>query len=362
MTSQDQFKRFGAYLRAVRKECGYTLRQVAAASTNVVPHRDGQISQPYLSQIESGKDVVVSLAKLLTLAALYGRKPDEVIGEAPDAYRATLLSEWGQWRAAYRHEGTPHGYLPTVVAERDAAFDSLLALSAVDVRLPFGHEAGARRLIRWGMTALLMPAWLCSDSAASGFWSRGVELQSWSESSDYTWLWSTIFDDFKAWALYQCDAGERVAALVKTWSIETPNGANVSAEDAKLTCTLHDRELDSSFGVVAVPLAAVWAVRWRQAAHLLSATAPPGANLPKPPDPLDGLLDYITVMIQPDCLPVTHPAVGSRDLSRRLRALFSQIPAIDALGPRKSDLRAEVSTAAFFANAKPVHITPAHGR
>lgn len=77
--------KFGRYLKALRVARGFKLTQVAMLSRQGQRDRVSHVSQPYLSQIESGKRMP-SLEKLGTLASIYGTPIEQLLAHAPVAW------------------------------------------------------------------------------------------------------------------------------------------------------------------------------------------------------------------------------------------------------------------------------------
>lgn len=344
MAETDQFRRFGAYLRSVRHRRGLTLKNVADASNQIASTPAGRISHPHLSQIETGKPIGISLSKVLLLASLYRLEPEQIIEQTPDRIRRRLIESWGEWRAQHRPEPAPVRYLPQLICKVDQQLDEALLGRARDVRIPLGREEAARRLIRWTLITTITPAYLDQESPdISGFWDQAERSYG---GDAVTWIWRLTVDEFQEWLLYEQQSGASLLELIDHWSVDF-TGPPTTPEDQSVTCRFRDRRRDRRYGARNVPAIALRGVRWRQTAQQLGAAAPASQGLPPPPNPLDGLLDYLSFVIHPDARPVDRPGTNTSSFASFLLALHRHT----GLGDPDSAQRSEVESLAELLNA-----------
>lgn len=99
-SERDRAEALGLYLKTTRQGLGLTLRDVEQAT-------DGQVSNPYLSQLENGKILKPSAHILHLLATVYAAPYEELMKRA--GYIAPAR--------AGRPSGQKHGQLATFAIE-----------------------------------------------------------------------------------------------------------------------------------------------------------------------------------------------------------------------------------------------------
>lgn len=67
-------------LRELREEANLSMVAVAVLSVKAREHPRGVITQGYISRLESGMEDNPSMAKIITLAKIYGVDPNTIVG------------------------------------------------------------------------------------------------------------------------------------------------------------------------------------------------------------------------------------------------------------------------------------------
>jgi transcriptional regulator with XRE-family HTH domain len=294
---------FGQALRSLRKARGYTLRQVAEATADLAARprsgleESGRVSDTYLAQLETGRAFNVTLPKLLTLAAVYGVRPEDLIEKAPNPLRAERLSELERWRAASRAILAPLKRLPATERLIQQKFDEAVRCRARHVNIPLDDEPRARRQIRRLLTYASLPAFLQhSPETASAYWTQRRDalapvLVKAEDAFEAEWdssKWAEIVAGFCDWATYDSEVLSQACQSISWWSFDFSR--------ATTTCHFWQADSDQAFGFDDVVLDVVEGVRKRQLARLL-AGAPGVAGLPAPPNPLQAARDYIAYLV-----------------------------------------------------------------
>lgn len=347
---EQSFEQFGEFLRESRKRRGLRVTQAANATRDIARDPAAQISHPHLSQVERGKPIAISLPKLLTLSALYNLAIEDVIRRAPAELREALTAELDAWREARRPEPPPVVYLPHVVRDTDHLIWNDWLCSAENVQVPLGEEMEAEVLARRTLIDIALPAFLRREwaSLSKSYWADSG-LIAWGGYS-YTSVWHMIVSGIRDWLLYAAGAGPAIAQLVATWTIEFQSFVS-SHGDELVYCNFQDEDDDSLYGVLALPALTAVAIRWRQSAHLISATAPKSRGFPPPPCVADAAFDHVAAIVSPSTYqPVLDPpsqlnlvlpdlAASIREIAGAVKVNVDQVDDQKKNGPLHGALR-----------------------
>jgi transcriptional regulator with XRE-family HTH domain len=295
----DAAVQFGKYLRALRESRSLSLRQVARLATRVAKDSAGRVSHSYVSQVEGGLPVAITLAKLLSLAAVYNMGILDIIAHLPGAARADRARELIQWQADQRGMPEPIARLPGKRQRSDNELDELFAARAhgftVDWQWKMECEREARGFLPF---AVLLPLTERSAELIRRFWAvhqAPIPTASYSAVGGALGLvaespWNGITDSYVAWASRETEAITEAVGAVSWWTLDfKTSGAS---------CHFADPAVDARYGFDQVPPGVVIAVRRWQLARLLSAGGAP-AGLPPLPRPIDGARQFVQYLLRP---------------------------------------------------------------
>lgn len=332
--SQDSHKRFGRYLKGLRTHRELTLRESAKLSRMVSQDSAGQFSHAYLSQLEGGVRASVSLAKMLSLAAICAVPVDELIAKAPPGERRRLRQQLADWREHGQQIPRLLRCLPRQKRAIAEAMEQELRLRAMDVSFPLGCEFecmnGARDAIAW---ATIIPYVEEQGIANLLHLFRMAlrhdidELLEPAQNWEFLGIdWRTLANNFSEWLQYDYGAGPDLVGLVQRWSLDvTP----VYQSACRLSCAFADPDIDARFGFTGIPIGALTAVRWRQLIRLLfdAGLTPEGDQSPAPPDMREAVIDTLSMVIDPT-LPEEVTNVHSRrdTVANSISALVEWVP------------------------------------
>jgi transcriptional regulator with XRE-family HTH domain len=331
-------ERFGRYLRKLRTQRELTLRQVAKLSEMVATDSGGHVSHAYVSQLESGIRVALSLPKLLSLAAVYATPADEVIARAPSRLRADLEHALAKRRLSGLRDPRRLRTLPHLVRRVFVEMGDLLKSRAERVSFPLGLEAeeGLADCCRAAVWTTIvpfverqseMPALVAAFRRdAAGDIDQELELTCPLDSR--TAFWQIICEHFRDWLIFERNQGRDSLDLIKRWSIEFR-----AAHDGghRFWCAFDDPELDERFGVSGVPVRVLETVRWRQLARILfdagitSHLSPPSS----PPPVSEAAVDALTQIIEPEITgPVSNLSERAEWIIEQVHELVARVPSL----------------------------------
>lgn len=336
------YKTFGEFLRKLRSRRDLSLKETAALSEKVSPDSSGALSHPYLSQLESGRRIAVSFAKIASLAAIYDVPVDKIIAQAPEPERVRLKRTLAEWRAVPRPFPKPLHRLPHAVDEVDRVLDGLLEQTAENVSLPLGNQTAARAAIRDGlMWATIVPYFerlSNRQKRAAEFWARASdelrgELKSAETPEIAATSWHRIMAEVRAWFIYELSCGPALLALIRSWTINFSRGG-LWTYCGLLACRFRDDAIQQNYGFASVPVNAVCSVRSRQFAIALHAATSASDPRRLPPPPIEhAALDCLAVLIDP---PASVPGMefGSPiDVGAAIRQVCERVPLLSRPSP-----------------------------
>jgi transcriptional regulator with XRE-family HTH domain len=274
----------GAFLRQLRVEHGLTLRAVADASRRIPREQGAPISHPYLSILESGRPVDVSIGKLLSLAAVYQVSVRELVLRTPEPLHAKLRDDLHAWYADRDVILDPPRAPPSALEPARERVTCALESRARSVRLPLGEERSWRKLIPLLMLRSAMPVLLEEFGARlpqrlGPVAVRRITAAVRSEP-DADRLWTGLIIPALDQALFRRDdIPALLVAAIDWWSLD--------CTDATATCHFAAPDHDARFGYERAPLGLAMNLRSLQAAHVLRAALPRLFARCAPPPGLD---------------------------------------------------------------------------
>lgn len=358
---------FGAYITTLRKSHALSLRQVSRHTSSLAKDSAGQLSNAYLSQLEGGLLVPISLPKLLSLAAVYGTDAASIIAKLPEPLRSERLAQLQEWIAQARPIPVPPDRYDRKTDRTDDQLDDLYAERSRGFRPDYQWKHECEREVRAFLPFAALPPFLESLLGfLDEFWRLHVRKdwpRSWGAAGTPAALslaplspWLKITDVFVAWAVRETEAIVSAVGLLSWWTLDfNTSGAS---------CHFAAPALEARFGFDGVPPSVVIAVRRWQLAQLLSRHGAPD-NLPPPPQPTEGVRDFLRYLLAPrpflpDASPDAPPPAAA--VCTSLSRLVSAVPALRAADDQ---VNAElVASVASFLNraAEPTAPTPRRRR
>jgi len=331
--SRDAALAFGAYLRALREARSLSLRDVAEYARARAVESAGRVSPTYLSQLENGSPVAISLPKLLSLAAVCNVSAEAIISQLPEPFLSQRLADLEAWQADGRPMPEPLVGVPQRHERTDAQLDELFAKRARGFIVHWEWKTSAEREARSFLPyAILPPVLEASPGLANDFWKLHPPIDKASIGEAWTAgrlgalamrphsPWAGIADTFVLWATRATDAIVAAVRLVAWWNLDfTTSGAS---------CHFTAPEIDARYGFDAVPPGIVIAVRRWQLARFLSEHGAPPAWSP-PPAALDGARAFVEYLLWPQpFLPDNAPdePVSPAVICSSLAALLDSVP------------------------------------
>lgn len=331
------YKRFGGYLKALREGRDLPLTEVAELSRRIATDSAGRLSHPYISQIEGGLRAALSLPKVLSLAAIYAVRPEDLIAQSPPDLRKRLSAQLDAWRREKHPEPQPLRILLSVMRRVQQDMEDELRTRVEDTSFPVNFESEYMSISCAGAAwATVVPFLQAHADAAELIAAFSAEYASLVEdclgAASYvgrrTAEWNTLADEFHRWLLYARGLGVDLIRLIHRWSIDvTP----IHESGFRLTCSFADAKLEAHFGLTMVPLAIVRAVRWRELAQLLfhaglSSRIPDASE---PPPVIEAVLDTLVHVIEPEVpLPITLGYYEAGPIIARFNELLARVPAL----------------------------------
>lgn len=323
---ESVYKRFGAELRRIRKGVGLTIKESASATREVAPDSSAHISAPYLTQIENGRKVALSYAKLTTLASVYGVTDSELINLAPDGDRPRLKDERHDWMV----EGwmPPRKRKPRGWADVDRRLDELIARRAKEVSIPIRRQDYAKQFIRETLVCASLPPFMAVEVEFFVKAKADTIAQFVGQPSD-PWIWRALVADYMEFVLYELLMGERAIQAIVAWHVDFPSEL--------ATCAFADPGIQRQYGFDRVPALVVQAAREAEIANAiydLIHTLHPG--LLRPDSSVEaGARAYFAEMLNPGCefcatAPVMVGAVVQAVSDVRRRLLKSSVGKLDS--------------------------------
>ena len=323
--SRISSRAFDRTIRELRQGRGLSLRDVESLSARVAPDSAGTISQPYLSQLESGRSVAISLPKLLTLAAIYDVRVLALLEDLPTRQRKSLEVQLEQWRNEGRAEPLPVHYLPAVVetvnAEIDEALLKISSRSMVELRFASQIQDVARQVLS---VCVVTPFIQTKQGRRmmKAFWRIASDRQSLPIAPPDERLrvggWHPLVSDFIAWLLYDKRLGLDLLTRLKQWSIiGWPETVSLMPTNELVSCGFSDPDLQEQYGFEGLPASLVYGARWREIAywfHIMFFRR--NQHLQLSPSPKDAAIDYLLSY-------VAHCPVNPAQLEH---ARFSSVP------------------------------------
>jgi transcriptional regulator with XRE-family HTH domain len=330
------YKTFGQFLRKLRTGRGLSVKEAAALSAKVALDSAGRFSQPYLSQLECGRQIAVSLPKLASIAAVLAVPIEGLVRRMPAQQRTRLNRLLTEARAAHRRFPEPLRRLPHAVTQLDHQLDSLIEKTARRVSLPLGFEGLARQAIReglcWSAVLPFLDRLPKRTDAIRRFWASGaalskIELRL---GADFPELgdsaWQRVARQFLDWLVYDEGAGPEMVDAIQHWTIDLSR-AGIYLYAGLLTCRFLDDREDAQFGLHDVPINALGAVRARQVAVAIHGAAPADDPRRSPPSPIErAAVDCLAALFDPTAALSVSPPVDSARLAAALRQLCQGVP------------------------------------
>ena len=327
------FAQFGRFLRNLRLRTGLSLRQVQKITARIPPTEAMSISHGYLHRLERGRPTKIGIAKLVSLASVYRVPTRELIDAAPASIRPHLEAEFHRWVKDRPVWVEPPPFAARTADAIEQRFDSVLSSRARDVTVPLDDHAAARELFSRTVVTSALPVLIATAgrSVAGPFWRARREQVSarLEDAASASRLWFFTYSGFRDWLADQPKWIDRMGQVIDWWAGDY--AARI------VTCHFTDADHDSLYGYDRAPIVLVDALRWRQAAALLAAHAPPKLSLPPPPEPIAGLREYLVRLLGDPAGPpaettaVLTSIIGlTAQLGQAVPALVSTTPSLPA--------------------------------
>lgn len=270
----------------------------------------GRVSHAYISQLETGVLVAITLPKLLSLAAIYNTDVSALITMLPEPQRSQRFAELQQWTTDERAIPDPLLRVPKSQERTDAQLDELFAKRARGFTVPWEWKNSCEREVRAFLPFAILPPLVESSPDLLGeFWKLHPlsDLgESWTADRPGALAlvplapWGRVVELFVSWATRETHAIAAAMGLLSWWTLDfATSGAS---------CHFIADDLDVHYGFDMVPPGVVTAVRRWQLAHLLFRRgAPP--SWPMPPEPIQAARQFIAYLLRPQpFLPEHAPA------------------------------------------------------
>jgi hypothetical protein len=301
------------------------LRGVAQSSRAIPRDRGEPISHPYLSILESGRDVAISPGKVLTLASVYQVHVLDLLMRIPAPLRAKLATELREWSAGQDVILDPP-QAPAPLADR--AVERLAAAlqeRSESIEIPAEHERGWRRLLPRLILRSAMPELLREQHQFGPTFPRQIKaiLRT---GADPVSVWRyRLPGALESAFLRRADLPGRVAALVSRWSCRC-----IDPVEQTVSCHFIAPELERQLGYEHAPLRLINALRQLQSVYLLRDALPELFAPYAAPPPLElAFLDYLSGVLTTrrpgETWPDPRGVARVAGLSRELAAASSTI-------------------------------------
>jgi len=325
---------FGAYLRELRQKRSLSLRDVSRLTREVSGDFSGRISHDYISKIEKGRPVVTpALPKLLSLAAVYGVNPDDLLLVLPEPLRSRRRAEFARWLADGHALPDPLVRVPQRRDRTDAELDVLFAKRSRGFAPDWQWKEACEREARGFLPFAVLPPFVESSlGLLDDFWrihARKDWPRSWVSDGGALALvplspWLKITDLFVSWAVRETEAIVSALGLVSWWTLDFTTSA--------AACHFAAPDSEAKYAFDGIPPTIVAAVRRWQLARFLSEHGAP-ANVPPPPQPVEGAREFLHYLLQPrpflpDAGPDAPPPAPV--IYTSLSRILSAVPALRA--------------------------------
>lgn len=361
--------RFGRYLKRLRAGRKLTLREVADLSERLSLDSAGRFSHAYLSQLESGIRVALSLPKALSLAAIYATRPEDVISHAPSTLRSDLLRQLAELRESQGLEPAPLRRLPRQIRRISDHMNEEVQSRTDLLFFPGGVALDClmdcRDALLWATIVPFLESALSTPGIVSEF-----RVAYGDPASDYlkrahladlrTAAWYSLCDEFLNWLVYERENGPELLRIINRWSIDFASGYRA---ERRLSCSFNDPQSDRRFGFANLPIGALEAVRWRQLARMLFEAGMAGdlPDRPEPPPIGEAAVDALWAIVEPEMNgPVTDLGARVGLIVERLGEFVRVIPSLH--GTPGAPVRAEVAAIADLLSKATERAAPSSGR